>query len=144
MNDQHVVYRLRDREGVLLYVGMTGDWAARRQAHRSTKAWWPEVDESRTEFEQHSSRMDAARAEIEAMAIERPWHMGLSGRPRAVLTAEQFDRTNYLRQVADSARDEYRDWVVDLLADGCSFSEVSKATGLSTNTLQRWKREAGR
>lgn len=65
-------------------------------------------------------------------------------RPRGTLTQEQFDRTNWLRQMADAAQDEYRDWVVGLLASGCSFSEVSKATGLSTNTLQRWKREASK
>lgn len=28
------------------------------------------------------------------------------------------------------------------MAEGASFAEVAHATGLSTNTLQRWKREA--
>lgn len=64
-------------------------------------------------------------------------------RPRGSLTDEQLERTAFLRQMSDSYRDEYRDWVVGLLADGCSFSEVARATELSTNTLQRWKREAG-
>lgn len=37
----------------------------------------------------------------------------------------------------------YRQAVLQALAEG-SFSAVSEVTGLSTNTLQRWKREAGR
>ena len=40
------------------------------------------------------------------------------------------------------AQAAFRAVVVGVLADGASFAEVSKATGLSTNTLQRWKREA--
>lgn len=38
---------------------------------------------------------------------------------------------------------DYRAAVVRALAEG-SFNEVSKATGLSKDTLQRWKREAGK
>ena len=63
-------------------------------------------------------------------------------RPRGVLTEDEIRRANFLRQMADAAHDEYRDYVVRLLGGGGSFAEVSKATGLSTNTLQRWKREA--
>lgn len=65
-------------------------------------------------------------------------------RPRGVLSEQQRKTTAYMRQSLDCMKDEYRDWVVGLLADGCSFSEVSKATGLSKDTLQRWKREAGK
>jgi uncharacterized protein YerC len=65
-------------------------------------------------------------------------------RPRGVLSDEQVQELEYRRQLRDHWADAYRDLVVDLLSEGCSFSEVSKATGLSTNTLQRWKREAGR
>lgn len=65
-------------------------------------------------------------------------------RPRGLLTDLQMNQTVFLRELADSAQRDYREWVVGLLADGCSFNEVSKATGLSKDTLQRWKREAGR
>ncbi len=44
---------------------------------------------------------------------------------------------------ADKANAAYRQVVLGALAEGASFAEVSKASGLSTNTLQRWKREAG-
>lgn len=65
-------------------------------------------------------------------------------RPRGVLTEDQLRYTTYMRMLLDSYRDEWRDWVLGLLADGRSFSEVAKATGLSKDTLQRWKREAGK
>lgn len=71
--------------------------------------------------------------------------IGRVSRPRGVLSDEQMDCLNYLRQMADAAEDEYRDTVLDYLKHkGVSFSEMSKFTGLSTNTLQRWKREAGK
>jgi hypothetical protein len=47
-----------------------------------------------------------------------------------------------LRERAELAAKNHRDYVVGVLLNGASFAEVSKATGLSTNTLQRWKREA--
>lgn len=42
------------------------------------------------------------------------------------------------RREAEAA---YRTEVLAVMAEGGSFAEVAKATGLSTNTLQRWKRE---
>lgn len=63
-------------------------------------------------------------------------------RARGELTPKQekrLERAAGLREFYDAA---YRAEVVEVLAEGASFAEVSKATGLSTNTLQRWKREA--
>lgn len=63
-------------------------------------------------------------------------------RPRGALTEEQVQEVAFAHKVAEQEQASYRRVVVRLLAEGCSFVEVSKATGLSTNTLQRWKREA--
>lgn len=65
-------------------------------------------------------------------------------RPRGVLTEKQERKLRVLRERVDYAEETYRREVLFTLASGASFSEVSKATGLSTNTLQRWKREAGK
>ena len=65
-------------------------------------------------------------------------------RPRGVLSEQQMQELDYRRQLRDHWDGAYREFVVGLLDGGCSFSEVSKVTGLSTNTLQRWKREAGK
>ncbi len=65
-------------------------------------------------------------------------------RPRGEMTEQQRRRWIRAENKVDDAKDELRRVTVEILAEGASFSEVSKATGLSTNTLQRWKREAGR
>lgn len=48
----------------------------------------------------------------------------------------------FAKDESDQAYENYRARVVQALGEGASFAEVSKFTGLSTNTLQRWKREA--
>lgn len=63
-------------------------------------------------------------------------------RPRGELTPDQLRRFIRAENKVDAAKDELRRVVLSILAEGASFAEVSKATGLSTNTLQRWKREA--
>lgn len=65
-------------------------------------------------------------------------------RARGVLSDAQLRRLAKAAAKRDQAAEEYRAEVVKVLAEGGSFSEVANATGLSTNTLQRWKREAGR
>lgn len=56
------------------------------------------------------------------------------------LTPDRLRRFIRAENKVDAAKEELRRVVVEILAEGASFSEVSKATGLSTNTLQRWKR----
>lgn len=63
-------------------------------------------------------------------------------RPRGSLTDQERLTAIRLRAKAERAQDDYRNYVVQLLKSGRSFAEVSADTGLSTNTLQRWKREA--
>lgn len=63
-------------------------------------------------------------------------------RPRGVLEPWRRSLIAQRREELRSAEVNYRVEVVLALTHGASFSEVSKATGLSTNTLQRWKREA--
>ena len=65
-------------------------------------------------------------------------------RPRGELTEAQMSLIKIAKDESDQAYENYRARVVQALAEGASFAEVSKFTGLSTNTLQRWKRGAGR
>lgn len=46
----HVLYRLYDREGVLLYIGRTRSIRRRFRTHAAEQPWWPEVASCRTEF----------------------------------------------------------------------------------------------
>lgn len=63
-------------------------------------------------------------------------------RPRGEMTERQQRRWIRAENKVDDAKTELRRVTVEILAEGASFAEVSKVTGLSTNTLQRWKREA--
>lgn len=66
------LYRLRDRAGRLLYVGITSSPASRMSAHRRSKAWWSEVDTAQTAYEWLPNRPAAERAEVAAIAQESP------------------------------------------------------------------------
>lgn len=70
-------------------------------------------------------------------------------RPRGELTdvqqeqlRDEREHAERMRFTADVAWEEYRASVVSVLLEGASFREVSAFTGLSKDTLQRWKREA--
>lgn len=60
------------------------------------------------------------------------------------LTDQQARRLTKAAEKRTHADAAYRDEVLAVMTEGASFAAVSQTTGLSTNTLQRWKREAGR
>lgn len=82
--------------------------------------------------------MLAVFAMIQRMASLRP----MAPRPRGDLTDAQRRKIDKAAKACDDAQAIYRAVVLAAMAEGASFAEVSKATGLSTNTLQRWKRES--
>ena len=59
-----------DAEEVLLYIGITNDYAKRTQQHRDTKAWWDQVTRSTTET--WPSRNKALIEEAKAIKAEAP------------------------------------------------------------------------
>ncbi len=63
-------------------------------------------------------------------------------RPRGSLSDEQARRLDMAIGDLEKSKQRARETVAAVLSEGASFMEVSKATGLSTNTLQRWKKEA--
>lgn len=65
-------------------------------------------------------------------------------RPRGELDADRRKRLARLAEKADAAKADLRAEALRALADGGSFAWVSQVTGLSTNTLQRWKKEDAR
>ncbi|MGJ5692916.1 GIY-YIG nuclease family protein [Streptomyces pratensis] len=64
------VYRIYDRAGALLYVGMTTNPTSRLQAHQERSDWWPLAVSLRTEW--HDTREAAEQAEARAIRSERP------------------------------------------------------------------------
>ena len=67
--------------------------------------------------------------------------IGRVARPRQMLTDAQRKRIARATTDAADATARKRAVIVAVLSEGASFAEVSRETGLSTNTLQRWKRE---
>lgn len=62
-------------------------------------------------------------------------------RVRGVLSDVRKHELEMARDRVELAQGQYRDRVLQALEDGASFSWVAEVTGLSTNTIQRWKRE---
>jgi predicted GIY-YIG superfamily endonuclease len=75
--DMHVVYRMLDTQGRLLYVGMTGN-LGRRLCDHAEKAWFLGV--ATITLERFPTAAEAALAEDEAISTEHPLfnHVGLS------------------------------------------------------------------
>lgn len=67
---RHVVYRFFDKDGALLYVGVSWSLAARVTAHQSTQRWWNHVAD--IQIERHRNADEAYAAEAEAIRTEDP------------------------------------------------------------------------
>jgi hypothetical protein len=66
------LYRHFDKDGDLLYVGISLSAVDRSKQHRNGSDWWPEV--ASITVENFASRSAAERAERKAIANERPIH----------------------------------------------------------------------
>jgi hypothetical protein len=67
------LYRMYDRAGRLLYVGISFNAGERATQHAETKPWWPHVDHIRIEHLE-CSREDALRKERWTIWEEEPLH----------------------------------------------------------------------
>lgn len=66
------VYRLFDRTGSLLYVGITCNIASRFHSHAGDKQWWSKVAHHVIEW--HGNRANAAEREAQLIVDEAPMH----------------------------------------------------------------------
>lgn len=81
--EPHQLYRLFDKAGRLLYVGITWDLRIRLRAHRRRAPWWPAVATGTSE--QHPDWFRAGSAERATIAEEHPIH----NRSRALRTTDR-------------------------------------------------------
>ena len=72
MNQTHDLYRHFDKDGVLLYVGISISAVYRLGGHRNASSWYSDI--ARVEIERHESRESALVAEKEAIQKELPKH----------------------------------------------------------------------
>lgn len=68
--ERHVLYRMFDADGDLLYIGITNNPPERFRAHSGGKDWWPQV--SNITVETFSSREELESAEWAAIGAESP------------------------------------------------------------------------
>lgn len=100
------VYRLVDKAGELVYVGMTVNPGDRIGVHRK-KSWWPEVDD--VLLERFSSVDEARAAEARAIRTESPRcniqgvlsSPNMEGIGRYVMVAELVSMFGVSRQAVD-------------------------------------------
>ncbi|WP_420124375.1 GIY-YIG nuclease family protein [Nakamurella sp.] len=82
------LYRLFDRAGNLLYIGITVNPPSRFGQHADEKPWWPEVDPERIALTWFDTRAEAEKLELLAVRDERPLHnvvtADAAGRPRFI------------------------------------------------------------
>lgn len=76
--DKTCVYRLRDEEGVLLYVGVSLTVMQRIAHHRATKPWFTDI--GRIDLVWFDTRAEALAYEADAIVAEHPVY-NLAGRP---------------------------------------------------------------
>ena len=69
--------------------------------------------------------------------------MGMTPQARGVVPPEALKLILEARELAEQAELLYKSITVDALVRGASYPELSKGTGLSTATLQRWVKELG-
>lgn len=69
---RHVLYRLYDSDGKLLYIGRTSDLRARFSAHAIHQLWWHEVARCTVDFYPNLEALVVA--EINAIRTEQPQH----------------------------------------------------------------------
>ena len=66
------LYRYFDSEGLLLYVGITGDNTKRQSAHKRSSFWFGEICSAT--FEHFDTRTEAEQAETNAITREKPMY----------------------------------------------------------------------
>lgn len=67
---------------------------------------------------------------------------GGRGNPKRVLTAEDETRIREVLVLRDNAVESVRRAVLDAASHGASVRVLAEFTGMSTNTISRWKADA--
>jgi hypothetical protein len=143
------VYELFDRSGRCIYVGATRNMGNRFALHNSKSPWWGDVDPTRTVVTFYADGWAAREAERELIRERTPMHNrgGVTTghipyparRPEGVVPEWTPHVLDVMRK-RDEAQIALRESVVTAARHGASVRELAAFTGLSTNTISRWKR----
>lgn len=139
LNDRpHVLYRMRNTEKDLLYVGISNDPKSRWEDHAEGKSWWLEV--ASVEIEHFANREDVERAEREAIDLEKPRYniahrkVATPAELHAILLELQTNERVYLEAII--RRKEVVKRVLALPVDQRpTVKRMTEVTGLSRQRL---------
>lgn len=137
------LYRVFNRAGGLLYIGISHNPDVRLGQHSQTKDWWSEVHERR--IERFDARSDAETAERRAIEGERPiWNLRHAvyepaDDEAARLYARRKRHHDALVELDTPVREQA---ARDLLA-GATPGQLAKLTGLSDEFFRRIARAVG-
>lgn len=115
MPERTAVYRLYDKGGSLLYVGISNQPSVRWQQHANEKPWWPDV--SRKEVAWYGDRPLAAIEEMRAVVQESPRYnvIGPPKEVQAITVRFPGDLYEKLRQEAFNTRESMASIIVGAL-----------------------------
>ena len=88
MTDQTALYRHFDRNGDLLYVGISLDAVQRLSQHSATQPWAGDI--ASVTIEQFMTRQEALTAERRAIETEKPKHNGSYGENLRIMDNLEF------------------------------------------------------
>ena len=126
------LYRLRDSEGGLLYVGVSHSTIMRASQHRLEKTWWLSV--ASIDVEHFATRTEALKAETDAILNEGPAH-NVQG-----VRVVSDDMVRRLAEAGTQVRELTilrDDAIRDAHDDGLSLRAIAEAVGLSHMGVRR-------
>jgi predicted GIY-YIG superfamily endonuclease len=136
------LYRLYDRAGELLYVGVTGNIATRWNGHASDKEWWPQV--ARRELTWFADRAEALAEEEHAIWNERPRYNKQHAFPNVSEEAARvFAEFKHAKEEEAELWPLVRARAIEDMRAGATVSQLAEWTGRSRETFRRIAREAG-
>lgn len=137
MSSPTSLYRFYNKDGELLYVGITSFLPRRTREHAESKAWWREV--SRVEVEHFETREQAQDAERAAVLREGPEY-NIAIPPGAVTPEQEIyllalrkesERLAALAAETERATAERDEAVRDARAAGMTWQQIGDALGVT-------------
>lgn len=92
--DGTALYRVRGEDGLLLYIGISGNFGRRWREHAKKQSWWPEM-RSLSVDEWFGGRADAEAAEEAAIKAEKPKYNLTHNAPRRATAPGGLPRVSY-------------------------------------------------
>ena len=136
-NGRTALYRLFGADDLLLYIGISRNFAARFAQHAQDKEWWGQVCRSTVVW--YPTRDEADRAETAAIVAEKPKHniaKVSSVSPERLAEIEQrLKDAQAAMAVADDLVNERRLAVAEALAQGWTKYKIAAVLGVRGPTV---------